>query len=131
MAETAAQQQISLLEQQIAQLQQGQGGGKQITAPPGGMRMEGLLGGPQGAQQMWTQVQHMPTDQIQQIYGLLAAGADDPANVGNQYVRAMQNNAQLSQYGGKPSNIREWEYYNSLSDADKTRVRRLIPYGVK
>lgn len=119
MAETAAQQQISLLEQQIAQLQQGQGGGKQITAPPGGMRMEGLLGGPQGAQQMWTQVQHMPTDQIQQIYGLLAAGADDPANVGNQYVRAMQNNAQLSQYGGKPSNIREWEYYNSLSDADK------------
>jgi hypothetical protein len=118
--QTAAQQQIAALESQIAQMQGGgQGGGKQITSPPGGMRMEGLLGGPQGASQMWSQVSHMPTEQIQQIYGLLAAGGDDPAAVGNQYVRAMQNNAQLSQYGGKPSNIREWEYYSSLSDADK------------
>jgi len=120
--QTQAQQQITLLEQQIAQLQ-GRGvpqnQQQQLTAPPGGKRMEGLLGGPQGAQQMWQQVQHMPTQDIQQIYGLLAAGADDPAQVGNQYVRAMQSNAQLSQYGGKPSNIREWEYYNSLSDADK------------
>ncbi len=95
--------QIAGLEQQLASMQ---GGNQQ--------QLQGLLGGGYSSTQ-----QHMKPEQIQQIYGLLAGGAEDPARVGDQYVRAMQSNQQLAQFGQKPSNIREWEYYNSLTDTDK------------
>lgn len=99
-------QEIARLQAQIAQL----GGG-------------GLLGGGAPAQQPGTfSKSQLPPQDIQQIYGLLAQYGDDPAQIGNQYVKAMQNQATIKgAYGQSPSNVREWEYYNQLSDDDKDR----------
>jgi hypothetical protein len=69
------------------QMQQAQGGAGGPQNP-----IYGLLGydagGGQGAGAQFQP--SIPSDQIGEIYGLLAGGADDPATVGMNYVRAMQ-----------------------------------------
>ncbi len=65
----------------------------------------------------------MSPEQLGALYATMAAGADDPTEIGMDYARRMQTGDQL-RYNRRvsertPSNIREWEYYNSLSDEDK------------
>lgn len=100
-------QQVEDLTQQMYDVQQG------------GLRQGGLLGGGGGG--LYSK-SALPPDQIQQVYGLLAAYSDDPTKVGMDYVRAMQTQAQLKgAYGSSPSNVREWEYYQQLSPEDQKR----------
>lgn len=75
---------IARLEQQIQMLQTQQ--------PGGGGGVYGLLGydakgGGQSAQNFQPTIS---PDEIQKVYGLLAAGADDPTSVGMNYIKAMQ-----------------------------------------
>lgn len=50
---------------------------------------------PQGAPQAPTPAQGMGLNQMKQVYGLLAGGADDPTQVGMQYVNAVQHQQQM------------------------------------
>ena len=90
---------IAQLEMQIAQLQAGgmQPSGGVNTAP-------GFSSGDPG--------------QMQKIYGLMAQYGDNPAQVGQQYVNAMRGQGG-GRGSGAPSSIREWQYYNALSEEDK------------
>ena len=107
---SAIQQEIAEVQNQINQIQYG------------GQIQGGLLGGGQGGTQSIYSKSALPPEQIQQVYGLLAAYGDDPQKAGSDYVRAMQTQAQLrSTYGRAPSSVREWEYYNSLSPEDQRR----------
>lgn len=60
---------------------------------------------------------------MRQLYGLLAQYADDPTAVGLSYARSMQDAARMQQATktSAPANVREWEYYNSLSPEDQKR----------
>lgn len=82
-------QEIASLENQIQMLQ--------AQDPSGSGGIYGMLGynqmGMGGGQQDFKPT--MPVGHMQDIYAALAGGADDPAAIGQSYVKAMQNNDTL------------------------------------
>lgn len=99
------------LQAQILQLQQSnaqlRGGGQPSGGPQspmeygavplpggGGQPMPPMQGAPQGG---------MTPSQMQSVFGLLAGGSDDPSQVGQAYVTAMQNQQRINQDEGPMS----------------------------
>lgn len=100
---------------------------QQMRMAPGGI--QGPLG--QAPQQAAPQPQ-MPAQQPGRVPGLLEQSAalnsmlamHDPSAAVRNYQGALLHNdrtRQLASSGGLPSNIQEWQYYNSLSEEDQKR----------
>lgn len=89
---------------------------------------QGLLGNPAAAGGGFQP--SLPPEKLAQLYGIMAAGADDPTKIGTGYAQRMQQNDQLGiqaennnlnkiSIQGDPASVREWQFYNSLPEAQK------------